>query len=251
MNNNCIIPAIDIMNGQLVRLTQGDYARQTIYDKDPLTWARTFEQAGIERLHIVDLDGAKAGKIKNLPVLHDIAKHTSLQIDFGGGVKTTEDVISVLDAGASMISVGSIAVKNPGLLSEWMVKFGAEKFFIGADVKQENLMINGWKTDSGIDIFNFIEGMIQLGAVHFFCTDILKDGALQGTSVELYRKISSAFPAISLTASGGVSCMADIIAAQEAGCKSVIVGKAIYEGKITVAELKAFNDASIKSANAL
>lgn len=249
--NNFIIPAIDIIDGRLVRLTRGDFAQQAIYDKDPLSMAKSFELIGLSRLHLVDLDGARSGKIQNLPVLEKIAKDTSLVIDFGGGIQSRNDILDVLNAGAQMITIGSIAVKQPELLKEWISEFGPDKFFIGADVQEEQLKINGWLQEGGIDIYSFIENMNSIGVQYFFCTDILKDGALQGTSLDLYKNIITKFPGISLTASGGVSCMNDIIDAQNVGCKGVIVGKAIYEGRITLQLLKEFNLLSQTANNAL
>lgn len=240
-NNNFIIPAIDIIEGKLVRLTQGDFAKQSVYEKDPLTMAKLFEDAGIKRLHLVDLDGAKAGKIKNLAVLESIARRTNLLIDFGGGIKTGDDVKNVLNAGAQIITIGSMAVKQPDLLQEWLITFGQEIFFIGADVLNEQIKIHGWLEEGGVDIYSFVENMIRIGVQHIFCTDISKDGALQGTSLALYKKIIEKFPGISLTASGGVASIKDISEAKAAGCKAVIVGKAIYEGRISLKELKKFN----------
>ena len=236
-----IIPAIDIINGKAVRLTHGDYSKEKIYFHNPADAARQFEDAGLQRLHLVDLDGAKAGKIQNIKVLEEIAKATKLQIDFGGGVKTAQDVKDIFNAGAGMVTIGSLAVKQPQLLQEWIAVYGTFKFFIGADVLEEKIKISGWLQDGGIDIFSFIKNSIAIGATQFFCTDIKKDGAMQGASVDLYKKIIEQFPGIQLTASGGVSTIADIEWVKEAGCRSAIIGKAIYEGLISLPELKKYN----------
>lgn len=236
-----IIPAIDIINGKCVRLTKGDYAQQKIYNDNPVEVARQFEEAGIKRLHIVDLDGAKAGKIINLEVLGKIATATKLEIDFGGGVKNITDVANIFNAGAAMVTIGSLAVKHPEVLEEWLMEFGAERFFIGADVLDEKIKISGWLEDSGINIFDFIGKMISLGSTNIFCTDISKDGVMQGPSVELYKKIMEQHPEINLVASGGVSNIDDVVQLKAIGCAGAIIGKAIYEGKITLGELSIIN----------
>ncbi len=236
-----IIPAIDIINGKCVRLTKGDYAQQKIYNDNPVEVAKQFEAAGIKRLHIVDLDGAKAGKIINLDMLEKIAAATKLEIDFGGGVKSITDAASIFNAGAAMVTIGSLAVKHPELLEEWLMEFGAERFFIGADVLEEKIKISGWLEDSGINIFDFIGKMISLGSTNIFCTDIAKDGVMQGPSIDLYKKIMEQHPEINLVASGGVSNIEDVIALNAIGCKGVIIGKAIYEGLITLEQLAIHN----------
>ncbi|MFN8251466.1 MAG: 1-(5-phosphoribosyl)-5-[(5-phosphoribosylamino)methylideneamino]imidazole-4-carboxamide isomerase [Ferruginibacter sp.] len=236
-----IIPAIDIIGGKCVRLTKGDYAQQIIYNDNPVEVARQFAEAGIERLHVVDLDGAKAGKVVNLDVLKNIAAATSLKIDFGGGVKTIEDVENIFEAGATMVTIGSLAVKQPQLLEEWLMEFGADRFFIGADVLDEKIKISGWLEDTGVDIFEFIGRMISLGAVNIFCTDISKDGVLQGPSVKLYQRVMEEHPEIQLVASGGVSNIEDVKQLKEIGCTGAIIGKAIYEGRITLKELSTIN----------
>lgn len=241
-NKQFIIPAIDIINGAVVRLTKGDFGNRKKYSDDPLEVAKSFEAAGLQRLHLVDLDGAKAGKIQNLAVLETIAANTSLQVDFGGGIHAAGDVRAVLNAGAQKVTIGSLAVKNTALLQSMLEEFGAGKFFIGADVSAEKIKIGGWLQDTGISIFDFIPSMQDLGLNDFFCTDIQKDGAMQGTSVDLYKKIKTAFPSILLTASGGVSSVEDIQLAREAGCDAVIIGKAIYEGAISLAELEKLNN---------
>ena len=236
-----IIPAIDIIDGKCVRLTHGDFSQQKIYNENPVEVAKEFESAGIKRLHLVDLDGAKAGQIKNIKVLENIAKATSLQIDFGGGIKEETDVKNVFNAGASMATIGSLAVKQPQLLAQWISEYGSDKFFIGADVYEEKIKISGWLEDGAIDIFSFLKKMLVIGATQFFCTDIQKDGAMQGTSVELYKKIIEHFPGIQLIASGGVTTTNDIELVKAAGCNGAIIGKAIYEGLLSLTDLKKYN----------
>ncbi len=231
-----IIPAIDIIDGKCVRLTQGDFAKQQTYYDDPVDAAKQFEDAGLHRLHLVDLDGARTGAVKNLASLQRIVAATKLQVDFGGGIKDEEQLKQVFDAGACMATIGSLAAKQPLLLKAWIDSYGADNFFIGADVANRNIKISGWLEDGGIDILSFLQGMIDIGARHFFCTDIEKDGALQGTAVELYKEIITKFPGIQLTASGGVSSMEDVHALKNIGCHGVIIGKAIYEGKIEMGE---------------
>ena len=233
-----IIPAIDIINGQCVRLTHGDYAQQKVYNNNPLEVAKQFEEAGITRLHIVDLDGAKAGTIINLKVAENIASQTKLVIDFGGGIKKLADVESVFNAGASIATIGSMAVKHPELLEEWLLEFGADKFLIGADVLDEKIKISGWLEDGGINIFDFIGKMIGLGVTNIFCTDISKDGAMKGPSIDLYKNIMAEHPEISLIASGGVTTIDDVHQLKEIGCTGAIIGKAIYEGKVPLNPLK-------------
>jgi phosphoribosylformimino-5-aminoimidazole carboxamide ribotide isomerase len=232
-----IIPAIDIINGKCVRLTKGDYAQQKIYNENPLEVAKQFEAAGITRLHIVDLDGAKAGTIINLKVLESIAGNTKLLIDFGGGIKKINDVESIFNAGAAIATIGSMAVKHPELLEEWLMEFGADKFLIGADVLDEKIKISGWLEDGGINIFTFIGSMIGLGVTNIFCTDISKDGVMEGPSLELYKKILEEHPEVNLIASGGVSSIDDVKQLKDIGCSGAIIGKAIYEGLITLDEL--------------
>lgn len=236
-----IIPAIDIIDGKCVRLTQGDYAQKTIYNENPLEVAKQFENAGLGRLHLVDLDGAKAGEIKNWKVLEEISSNTSLSIDFGGGIKKDKDVEIVLNSGASYATIGSIAVKNEELLTYWISIYGAETFLLGADVKGESIAINGWLETTDISIFDFIERYVNKGIQQIFCTDVSKDGLLEGPSIELYKKIKQQFPDLFFIASGGVSNMKDLEELAEIGCGGAIVGKAIYEDKITLEELKAFS----------
>ena len=236
-----IIPAIDIINGKCVRLTKGDYAQQKIYNENPVEVAKQFADAGIKRLHLVDLDGAKAGKIVNLSVLESIAEATNLVIDFGGGIKTINDIDSVFNAGAAMATIGSLAVKKPALVEEWLMEFGADKFLIGADVLDGKIKISGWLEDGGIEIFSFIGKMIGLGAINIFCTDISKDGVMEGPSIELYKEIILQHPEINLIASGGVSTFDDVVELKEIGCSGAIIGKAIYEGNITLQQLLSVN----------
>lgn len=232
-----IIPAIDIINGKCVRLTRGDYTQQKVYNDNPVDVAKQFADAGIQRVHLVDLDGAKAGKIVNLAVLEGIAGATNLVIDFGGGIKNIDDVANVFNAGAAMATIGSLAVKHPEILEEWLIEFGANKFLIGADVLDGKIKISGWLEDGGIDVFTFIGKMIGLGAVNIFCTDISKDGAMQGPSVELYKQIMEQHPEINLIASGGVTNINDVIELKAIGCSGAIIGKAIYEGCISLQQL--------------
>jgi phosphoribosylformimino-5-aminoimidazole carboxamide ribotide isomerase len=232
-----IIPAIDIIDGKCVRLSQGDFAQKKIYNEKPLEVAKQFEGAGIKRLHLVDLDGAKKGIIVNQKALEKIAKNTKLIIDFGGGIKTDADLRSVFDAGASIAAIGSIAVKNANLFSSWIKKHGPDKILLGADVRNEKIAVSGWAEQTKISIYDFIEQKINIGATNIFCTDISKDGLLEGTSTELYKTIIEKFPKINLTASGGVSSMKDIEELEKIGCKGVIIGKAIYEGRIKLNDL--------------
>ncbi|MEP7106883.1 MAG: 1-(5-phosphoribosyl)-5-[(5-phosphoribosylamino)methylideneamino]imidazole-4-carboxamide isomerase [Ferruginibacter sp.] len=233
-----IIPAIDIINGKCVRLTKGDYSQKVIYRENPVEVAKQFEEAGIKRLHIVDLDGAKGGSIVNLNVLENIAAATGLVIDFGGGVKNITDVSNIFQAGAAIVTIGSLAVKHPELLEEWLMEFGTDKFLIGADVLDSKIKISGWLEDGGIDIFEFIGKMLSLGVTNIFCTDISKDGAMQGPSPDLYKKIIGEHPEVNLIASGGVSSIDDVMVLKETGCKGAIIGKAIYEGKLPLNPLK-------------
>ncbi len=233
-----IIPAIDIINGKCVRLTKGDYNQQIVYNDNPVEVAKQFEDAGITRLHVVDLDGAKAGSIINLKVLENIATSTGLIIDFGGGVKNITDVSNILNAGAAIVTIGSLAVKHPELLEEWLMEFGTDQFLIGADVLDGQIKISGWLEDGGINIFDFIGKMLGLGVTNIFCTDISKDGAMEGPSPELYKRIMEEHPEVNLIASGGVSNIDDVLMLQEIGCKGAIIGKAFYEGKVPLNPLK-------------
>lgn len=232
-----IIPAIDLIDGKCVRLTEGDFAQKTIYNESPVEVAKQFESAGIKRLHLVDLDGARAGKVINWKVLEAITRETALVVDFGGGIKTVDEVQKVFDLGARYATVGSIAVKNESLLLSWFEKYGADNFLVGADVKNEKLAIGGWLETTGVDIIDFISKYMGYGIRQIFCTDVSKDGKLEGPSLDLYRKIMGHFPNLHFIASGGVSSMEDLNALKEIGCKGAIVGKAIYENRITLGEL--------------
>jgi phosphoribosylformimino-5-aminoimidazole carboxamide ribotide isomerase len=234
-----IIPAIDLIDGKCVRLTEGDFSQKTIYNESPVEVAKQFEAAGIRRLHLVDLDGAKAGKVVNWKVLEAITRETAMVVDFGGGIKTVDEVQRVFDLGAGYATIGSVAVKNEILLLEWFQKYGAEKFLVGADVKNEKLAIGGWLETTGVDIIDFIRKYMRHGIRQLFCTDVSKDGKLEGPSLDLYRKIIQHFPQLHFIASGGVSSMEDLYSLKEIGCKGVIVGKAIYENRITLGELNA------------
>ncbi len=236
-----IIPAIDIINGKCVRLTQGDYDQKTIYHESPLEVAKEFEEAGLQRLHLVDLDGAKAGAVQNWKVLETIAKKTSLQIDFGGGIKTEADLQKVFDAGANFATIGSLAVKNPEIFSNWLQKYGPEKFLLGADVKGEMIAVSGWLETSEELVYDFIQQYLDKGIQQLFCTDISKDGKLEGPSINLYKEIIRKFPSLYFIASGGVANVDDLYQLKEIGCKGAIVGKAIYEGRITLQELAKVN----------
>ncbi len=232
-----IIPAIDILHGKCVRLTQGDYESGKIYNEQPLEVARQFEDAGLKRLHLVDLDGAKEGRVINWKLLEDIAGKTGLIVDFGGGIGSAKDLQIVFDSGAAFATVGSIAVKNENLLREWMLTYGPERFLLGADVRDEKISISGWTVNTDIRIFDFMEKYIQTGIKQIFCTDIKMDGAMNGPSLELYKKIVDRFPDIHFIASGGIRSLDDIYGLEELGCKGAIVGKAIYEGFITLKDL--------------
>lgn len=236
-----IIPAIDIIDGKCVRLTEGDYAQKTIYNENPLEVAKAFEAAGIQRLHLVDLDGAKAGAVKNWKVLETIALNTKLVIDFGGGIKTDKDVELVFERGASLATIGSISVANPGLFLSWVNVYGADRFFLGADVKDNLIAVNGWMQTSNTSIESFISDYLLKGITHIFCTDISKDGKLEGPSTVLYQSLISLFPDLKLVASGGVSSLQDLEILDRIGCAGAIVGKAIYENRISLESLQQFN----------
>ena len=235
-----IIPAIDIIEGKCVRLTHGDYQQKKIYNKNPLEVALQFEDAGVKRLHLVDLDGAKAGTVKNWKVLETIAAKTSLIIDFGGGIKSETDVQIIFDSGAFFATVGSIAVKEEERFTDWLKIFGNGRFLLGADVKKEKITISGWQEQTDIWIYDFIQKYIDKGVEKMFCTDVSKDGALEGPSTELYKRIIEQFPSLHFIASGGVSSIEDVYQLEEIGCKGVIIGKAIYEGQIRLSQLKSF-----------
>ena len=234
-----LIPAIDIINGQCVRLTKGDYDQKTVYGK-PLDMALEFERIGFERLHVVDLDGAKSKHIVNDGVLKEITSQTRLTVDFGGGSKTDEDLEKAFASGAAMVTVGSIAVTEPERFMGWLEKYGAEKMILGADVRHGKISINGWKEDSAEDLLPFLKKYIDAGVKNVLCTEISKDGTLAGPAIDLYQRMMEAYPELHLIASGGVSSIADIEALDAAGIPAVVFGKAIYEGKIDLKELISF-----------
>lgn len=232
-----VIPAIDIIDGKCVRLSQGDYALKTVYHENPVEIAKQLEDAGITHLHLVDLDGAKASHIVNHAVLNAIASETKLQIDFGGGIKSDADIQKAFDCGASQITAGSIAVKSRETVLQWLSRYGAEKIILGADVRDEKVAISGWQEKSEVQLFDFLENYISEGIQYVICTDIAKDGMLQGSSIALYQKILQQYPSLKLIASGGVSSVDELKQLAECGLYGAIVGKALYEGKITIAEL--------------
>lgn len=232
-----LIPAIDIIDGKCVRLTKGDYDTKKIYNEDPVSVAKEFEAHGIRRLHVVDLDGARSKHIVNDKVLQRIARETNLVIDFGGGIKTDEDVARAFEAGAHMITIGSIAVTDPERSMEWLHKYGPEHIVLGADVRNGRVSINGWKEDSQEELIPFLDRYLSEGMRNVLCTDISKDGMLQGPAIALYRQVMEHYPDCHLIASGGVSSMDDIRALEAAGIPAVVFGKAIYEGKIKLEEL--------------
>ena len=232
-----LIPAIDIIDGQCVRLTKGDYDQKTVYRNSPSEVAREFEQLGFKRLHVVDLDGAKSKHIVNSSVLSRITAETRLTVDFGGGIKTDEDLEKAFEAGAAMVTVGSIAVTQPERFMGWLTKYSAERLILGADVRNGKISINGWKEDSAEDLLPFLKKYIDAGVRTVLCTEISKDGTLQGPAIELYKDVMAAYPQLHLIASGGVSSIDDIHALEAAGIPAVVFGKAIYEGKIDLKEL--------------
>jgi phosphoribosylformimino-5-aminoimidazole carboxamide ribotide isomerase len=232
-----IIPAIDLIDGKCVRLSQGDYAQKTVYNENPLEVAKMFSEAGIRRLHLVDLDGAKAHHIVNHKVLEIITGSTNLIVDFGGGLKSDNDLRIAFECGASMVTGGSIAVKDPDIFTSWITKFGGSKIILGADVKDEKIAVGGWLETTELDLIPFIENYMKLGIIKVICTDISKDGMLQGTAIDLYKKMLASQPNLYLIASGGVSSIKDVELLHEASIPAVIIGKAIYEGKIKLKEL--------------
>jgi phosphoribosylformimino-5-aminoimidazole carboxamide ribotide isomerase len=238
LNNSFqVIPAIDIIGGKCVRLSQGDYAQKKVYNEHPLEVAKMFEDAGLQRLHLVDLDGAKAGKVTNWKVLETIAANTKLTIDFGGGIKALQDVDIVFNSGAALATIGSMAVKDEQLFSFLITTFGADKFFLGADVKDEKIAVGGWLETTDVGIIDFVKKYKAVGITQFFCTDISKDGMMQGPGIDLYKKMLAETEKLNLTASGGVSSMEDLHQLKAIGCAGAIVGKAIYEGAVTLNEL--------------
>lgn len=235
-----IIPAIDIIDGKCVRLTKGDYTQKKVYADDPAEVARMFEDHGIKHLHVVDLDGAKSKHIVNLEVLREITSSTHLIVDFGGGVKSDEDIQKAFTAGASMITGGSIAVREPDVFSLWLKNYGSEKIILGADIKGRKIAVGGWLETSNEDIFQFIEHYRKKSIKFVICTDIERDGVLKGPAIELYKDLIAEFPDINLIASGGVGSMDDVEKLVETGVWGVIIGKAIYEGRIQLNDLKKF-----------
>lgn len=231
-----LIPAIDIIDGRCVRLTRGDYEQKTEYG-DPLEMAQQFESCGYRRLHMVDLDGAKSRHIVNNDVLRNITSATNLIVDFGGGIKTDDDIATAFECGASMVTVGSVAVTQPDLFKRWMGKYGAERMILGADVRNGKISINGWKDDSTEDLLPFLGRYVEMGVKHVLCTDISKDGTLSGPATSLYQQIIAVYPHLHLIASGGVSSIKDIKSLNNAGIPAVVFGKAIYEGRIDLNEL--------------
>ena len=236
-----LIPAIDIINGQCVRLTKGDYDQKTVYRDSPAEVAKEFEAIGFRRLHVVDLDGAKSKHIVNSGVLSRVTAETNLVVDFGGGIKTDEDIEKAFAAGASMVTVGSIAVTQPDLFMGWLDKYGPERMILGADVRHGKISINGWKEDSTEDLLPFLKKYIDAGVKNVLCTEISKDGTLAGPAIDLYKRVMDAYPELHLIASGGVSSKEDIEALDAAGIPAVVFGKAIYEGRIDLKTLKIEN----------
>ena len=232
-----LIPAIDIIEGQCVRLTKGDYDQKTVYRDSPAEVAREFESFGFKRLHVVDLDGAKSKHIVNDAVLNAITSNTSLTVDFGGGIKTDGDIEKAFASGAAMVTVGSIAVTQPKLFMGWLEKYGSERMILGADVRHGMISINGWKEDSSEELLPFLKKYVEAGVKNVLCTEISKDGTLAGPAIDLYKKVMDTYPQLHLIASGGVSSKEDILALDKAGIPAVVFGKAIYEGKINLKEL--------------
>lgn len=232
-----LIPAIDIIGGKCVRLTKGDYGQKKVYNDDPVAQAREFEELGFRRLHVVDLDGAKAKHIVNDSVLKGITSATGLTVDFGGGIKSEEDIEKAFAAGASLVTIGSVAVRQPELFLQWLKRYGSDKLILGADVRNGKISINGWKEDSDEDLLPFLEKYVRAGVRNVLCTDISKDGTLAGPAIALYKDVMAAYPGLHLIASGGVGNTDDIKALDAAGIPAVVFGKAWYEGRIDIGEL--------------
>lgn len=241
-----LIPAIDIINGKCVRLSKGDYSTQKIYNENPLEVAKLFEAHGIKYLHLVDLDGAKASHIVNYKVLESIAKNTKLKIDFGGGLKSDDDLRIAFESGAHQITGGSIAVKNPEIFKTWLKTYGADKIILGADAKDEKVAVGGWLEASEKELIPFIQSYVSEGISYVICTDISKDGMLQGPSFELYKKILEQTPNVKLIASGGISCFEELPKLAAMGCEGTIIGKAIYEHKISMKQIERYLVSSIR-----
>ena len=235
-----IIPAIDLINGQCVRLSAGDFTRQTTYDSDPVAVAQRFEAAGIRRLHLVDLDGARAGHPVNLDVLEAIARQTTLDIDAGGGIQTDDSLAQVLSAGARHVTAGSIAARSPDTVQGWLARHGAETVLLGADFKGEHILVNAWAEQSAWTLRGFIESYLAAGGTTFICTDVSKDGLLQGPSLGTYAELVKAYPSARFIASGGVTTIADVEALASAGMHGAIIGKALYEGSIKLRDLQSY-----------
>lgn len=235
-----LIPAIDLIDGKCVRLTQGDYAQRKVYNEDPLEVALQFADAGLTRLHLVDLDGARSGHIVNYRILEKIAGSTDLHIDFGGGLKSDDDLRIAFECGARQVTGGTVAVKDPDLFVSWVTRFGGDRIILGADARDGKIAVSGWQEQSGLELHAFIKGYMEEGITHVICTDIAKDGLLEGSSVGLYRDLLAAFPELLLIASGGVKDLDDLQKLQEIGCFGAIIGKAIYEGRITLKDLSHF-----------
>ena len=234
-----LIPAIDIIDGKCVRLTKGDYGQKKVYNDDPVAQAKEFEKLGMKRLHVVDLDGAKAKHVVNVDVLRGITAATGLKVDFGGGIKGDDDIEKAFAAGASLVTIGSITVSQPDTFMRWLDRYGADKVILGADVRNGLVSINGWKEDTSEKLLPFLARYVKAGVKNVLCTEISRDGTLSGPSTDLYREVMEAFPGIHLIASGGVGRNEDIIELDEAGIPAVVFGKAWYEGKINLEELKA------------
>ena len=233
-----IIPAIDIIDGKCVRLSRGDFNTKTIYNDNPVEVAKMFQDSGIQSIHLVDLDGAKAKHIINWKVLEEISNATSLIIDFGGGVRTDKDIEIAFNSGASQVTGGSIAVKSPEVFEGWLQKYGSEKLILGADAKNRRIATHGWEKDSGLDVVTFVQDYVQKGFTNVLCTDVAKDGMLEGPSLELYKELIDKIDGISLIASGGVTTLDDLYQCRELGCTAAVIGKAIYESKISLKELE-------------
>ena len=235
-----LIPAIDLIDGKCVRLSRGDYDQKKIYNEDPLEVARSFEDHGLKRLHLVDLDGAKASHVVNWQVLEKIASGTNLSIDFGGGIKSDEDLHIVLNSGAEMATIGSIAVRDRDLFFKWLDQYSAEKIILGADVNERKIAVSGWTEVTELDILDFLKDYLNSGVMQVLCTDISRDGMLEGTAMDLYRELREKFPEMYLIASGGITSMDELYALNELGVPGAIIGKAIYERKIGLKELERF-----------
>ena len=238
-----IIPAIDLIDGKCVRLTEGDFGRQTTYESSPLETARRFEAAGFRRLHMVDLDGARRGSVANLSILEAVAANTGLTIDFGGGIKTDWEINAVFDAGADIVNLGSIAVRDAEKLASWIERLGGERILLAADVRDGKIATDGWQEDTSIDVLPFLRDWVNRGITQAFVTDVGRDGGLRGPNVNLYKQVTECIPDLQLIASGGVGSLDDLVAVKEAGCDAAIVGKAIYENKLTLDQLINFQNA--------